>query len=87
VREPRSLTWVVTARVTIQFASLRTQAAMSGKVATIIDTGGCSEGEERGAKNLLLAVGSDFGAWVTGAQLVGDATLAAVRVLVFFLPL
>jgi len=35
VTEPRSLTLVVTARGSIQFASLRTRAAMSGKVAAI----------------------------------------------------
>jgi len=49
VTEPRSLTLVVTVRGRIQFASLRTRAAMSGKVAAIRGTCGCSEGEERGA--------------------------------------
>jgi len=49
VTERLSLTLVVTARGRIQFASLRTRAAMSGKVAAISGPGGCSEGEERGA--------------------------------------
>jgi len=49
VTEPRSLTLVVTARGRMQFASLRTRAAMSGKVAAIRGACGCSEGEERGA--------------------------------------
>jgi len=78
VTDPRSLTLVVTARGTILFASLRTRAARSGKVAAIRDACKCSEGEEQGAKNLLSAMGSDFGAWVTGTLLLADATLAAV---------
>jgi len=52
---------VVTARGRIQFASLRMRAAMSGNVAAIREACGCSEGEEPGAKNLLSALGSDFG--------------------------
>ena len=32
-------------------------------------------------------MGSDFGAWVAGTLLLADATLTAVRVLLFFLPL
>jgi len=87
VTDPRSLTLVVTARGRIQFASLRTRAAMSGKVATIRDACACSEGEEQGAKNLLSAVRSDFGTWLTGTLLLAEATLAAVRELIFFLPL
>jgi len=86
VTDPRSLTLVVTARGRIQFASLRTRAVMSGKVAAIRGPWGCSEGEERGAKNLLSAVGSDLGAWVAGARLLADATLAAVREFLTFLP-
>ena len=35
VTDPRSLTLVVTARGRAQFASLRTRAAISGKVAAI----------------------------------------------------
>jgi len=31
-------------------------------------------------------VGSDLGAWITGARLLVDATLAAMRDLLFFLP-
>jgi len=46
--EPRWLTLMVTARGRIQFASLRTRAAMSGKVAAFRGACGCSEGEERG---------------------------------------
>jgi len=49
VTDPPSLTFVVTASRRIQFASLRTQAAMLGKVAAIRDACGCSEGKERGA--------------------------------------
>ena len=49
VAEHRSLSLVVTVRGRIQFASLRTRAAMSGKVAAIRGAWGCSEGEERGA--------------------------------------
>jgi len=49
VTDPRSLILVVTARGRMQFASLRTQAAMSQKVAAIRGACGCSEGEERGA--------------------------------------
>jgi len=49
VTEPRSLTLVVTARGRIQFASLRTRAAISGKVAAIRGAWGCSEGDEQGA--------------------------------------
>ena len=49
VTDPRSLTLVVTASGSIQLASLRTRAAMSGKVAAIRDACWCSEGEERGA--------------------------------------
>ena len=49
VTDPRSLTLVVTARGRIQFTSLRTRAAMSGKVAAIRGACGCSQGEERGA--------------------------------------
>jgi len=59
---------------------------MSGKVAAIRDACGCSEGGKRGAKNLLSAVGSDLEGWVTGSLLLADATLGAVRVLLFFLP-
>jgi len=47
---------------------------MSGKVAAIRDACGSTEGEERGAKNLLSAVGSDFGGWVTGPLLLADTT-------------
>jgi len=49
VTDPRSLTLAVTARGSIQFASRRTRAAMSGKVAAISGACGCSEGQERGA--------------------------------------
>ena len=49
VTDPRSLTLVVTARGRTQFASLRTRAQMSGKVAPIREACGCSEVEERGA--------------------------------------
>jgi len=49
VTDPRSLTLVVTARRMIKFASLRTRAAMLGKVAAITDACGCSEGKEQGA--------------------------------------
>jgi len=49
VTDPRSLTLVVTVRGRIQFVSLRTRAAMSGKVAAIRGACCCSEGEERGA--------------------------------------
>ena len=49
VTEPRSLTLVVTERGRIQFASVRTRAAMSGKVAAIRVACGCSEGEQREA--------------------------------------
>jgi len=49
VTDPRSLTLVVTARGRMQFASLKTRAAMSGKVAAMRGACGCSEGEERGA--------------------------------------
>jgi len=49
VTEPLSLAWVVTARGRIQFASLRTPAAMSGNVAAIRGAWVCFEGEERGA--------------------------------------
>jgi len=87
VTEPRSLTLVVTARGRIQLASLRTRAAMSGKVAAINDACWCSEGEERGALNLLSAVGSDFGGWDAGTPVLANATWAAVRELLFFLPL
>jgi len=31
-------------------------------------------------------VGSDLGAWVTGARLLADATSAALRELLFFFP-
>jgi len=86
VTDPRSLTLVVTARGRTKFASLTRLAAMSGKVAAIRGACGCSEGEERGAKNLLSAVGRVLCAWVTGARLLADATLAAVRELLFFLP-
>ena len=79
VTDPRSLTLVVTARARIRLASLRTQAAMSGKVAAISDACGCSEGEERGAYNLLSAVGSDLGGRGAGTMLLADATLAAMR--------
>ena len=48
VTDAPSLTLVVTGRGRIQFASLKTQAAMSGKVAAIRGACGCSEGEERG---------------------------------------
>jgi len=49
VTDPRSLTLVVTARGRIQFASLRTRAAMSEKVAAIRGACGCSERQELGA--------------------------------------
>jgi len=49
VTDPRSLTLVVTARGRIQLASLRTRAAMSGKVAAMSDACSSSEWEERGA--------------------------------------
>jgi len=49
VTDPRSLTLVVTARGRMQFASLRKRTAISGKVAAIRGSCGCSEGEERGA--------------------------------------
>jgi len=49
VTDPQSLTLVVTVRGRIQFASLRTRAAISGKVAAIKGACRCSEGEERGA--------------------------------------
>jgi len=87
VTDPRSLTFVVTARGRIRFASLRTRAAISGKVAAIKEACWYSEGEERGAKNLLAAVGSDFGGWVAGTLLLADATWAALRGLLIFLPL
>jgi len=48
VTDPRSLTLVVTARGRMQFASLRKRGAISGKVAAIRGSCGCSEGEERG---------------------------------------
>ena len=32
------------------------------------------------------AIGSDLGAWISGARLLADATLAAARELLFFLP-
>jgi len=86
VTDPRSLTLVVTGRGRTQFASLRTRAAISGQVAAIRGACECSEGEERGAKNLHSAVGRVLGVWVTGARLQADATLAAVRELLFFLP-
>ena len=59
---------------------------MSGKVAAIMVACGCSEGEEQGAWNLLSSVGSDFGVWVTGTELLADTTLVAVRELLIFLP-
>jgi len=48
VTDPRSLTLVVNARGRTQFASLRTRAGMSGKVAAIRGACACSEVEERG---------------------------------------
>ena len=52
---------------------------MAGKVAAIREACACSEAEERGAKNLLSVVESDFGGWVTGPVLLADAPWAAVR--------
>jgi len=49
VTDLRALTLVVTAMGRTQFASLRTWAAMSGKVAAMRAACGCSEGEEGGA--------------------------------------
>jgi len=49
VTEPRLLTLVVTARGRRPLASLRTRAAMSGKVAAMRGACGSSEGEVRGA--------------------------------------
>jgi len=49
VTEPLWLTLAVTARGRVQFASLRTRAAMLGKVAAIRVDSGCSVGVEPGA--------------------------------------
>jgi len=49
VTDPLSLTLAVMARGSVQFASLRTRAAISEKVAAIRVDSGCSVGGERGA--------------------------------------
>jgi len=49
VTDPLLLTLAVTAEGRVQMASLRRQAAMSGKVAAIRRDYVCSVGEERGA--------------------------------------
>ena len=54
----RSLTLAVTAMGRVQLASLRTWAAMSGKIAAIREACGCSEGEERERSIFFLPWGA-----------------------------
>jgi len=70
----------------MQLASLRMWAAMFGNVAAIRGACWSLEGEERGAYNVLSAVGSNIGAWIAVATLLADALLAAGREHIFFLP-
>ena len=77
VTEPLSFAMALRERESKQLASLRTEAARSGKCALISAALGCGAGCEPGAKNLLAALARGGGAFGGEASLEAAATFVA----------